>query len=315
MKIRNWKLKILFIIFIFSFLFFNLATKVAYGQTLSLGLYPPLLEVMMQPGKSITQVYKLTNVGETDLAFASKLIPFEPADEFGSVNLQSSIENHQFLSWFSFQNADLDLGQRFIIKSGGEQEVVLKIKVPQNALEDDYYLVLLFETIPDVFLGQSGAQAQAKIGANILLTVSKDGRPPKKAEIIEFRTPKIIDSFDKPKFTLRIKNTGRAFFKPMGTITTTGWLGQEFLLNLLPENVLVNSVRQIQCQIDDQAGPCQVSSRFLLGRYKAKVEFGPDSLTGDYRAETTFFALPIKLILGLIVVSAIIWFVKPRLKT
>lgn len=288
----------------------------AQAQNLSLSLYPPLLEVMIQPGKSITQVYKLTNDSETELAMVSKIVLFEPKDEKGNVCLLSSELSSQLADWLSFQNADLDLEDKFVLRAGQEQEIVLKIKVPEKAAENDYYLTLLFETIPGVFIGnQSAVQAQAKIGTNILLSVSKDGKPPKKTEIAEFRGPKIIDSFDKPQFTLRIKNTGRAFFKPMGTIITTGWLGQKYLLDLLPENVLANSVRALKCanpDSPDELGPCQLNSRFLVGRYQAKVEFGLDQLNNDYSAETAFFALPIKLILGLIIVSAVIWAIKSK---
>ncbi|HUS60515.1 MAG TPA: hypothetical protein VMX76_04050 [Nevskiaceae bacterium] len=306
-KIQNFKF--LIVIFIFSFLFLNLATKATQAQSLSLSIWPPLLEVMMQPGKSITQVYKLKNNGETDLAFTSSIVPFKPADELGNIKL----ENSRLPPWFSFQNANLDLSQKFLLKAGETQEVVLKIKVPEQTLEKDYHATLLFETIPGVFLGQSGMQTQAKIGSNILLTVSQSGQPLKKAEIVKFairnlkiRQLPIIDSFTKPQFLLRIKNTGPALFKPAGAITASGWFGQKYVLNLLPENVLVNSTRLVGCEN-------QIDAKFLLGPYKTKVEFGLDTLETDYSAEITFFALPIKFILGIIIAVVVIWFVKAKL--
>jgi len=301
-----------FLLFTFYFLLFAIS---ANAQSLSLAISPPLLEVMIQPGKSITQVYKLSNPGEIDLAMTSKVLPFSPQGERGeiAINNQPSAINNQFLSWFSFQNANLALGDKFLLKAGGEQEVVLKLRVPENAPEDDYYATLLFETLPSPFSGESGAQAQAKIGTNLLLTVSRDGRPPRKVEIIEFKVLKIIDSFDRPHFLLRLKNTGRSFLKPMGIITITGWFEQKYILELLPENILVNSLRQIQCQSEDNPQPCRINSKFLLGRYQVKAEFGLDQLSEDYLAETTFFALPIKLILGLVIIAAIFWIVRFKL--
>ena len=288
---------------------FCLLYSTVQAQSLLLSIWPPLLEVMMQPGKSITQVYKLTNTGEIDLAFISSVVPFKPTDELGNTKL----ENSRLPPWFSFQNAKLGLGQKFLLKTGETQEVVLKIKVPEETLEKDYYLTLLFETIPGVFLGQSGMQTQAKIGSNILLTISQSGQPLKKAEIIEFairnlkiRQLPIIDSFTKPQFLLRIKNTGPALFKPAGAITASGWFGQKYVLNLLPENVLVNSTRLVGCEN-------QIDAKFLLGPYKTKVEFGLDTLETDYSAEITFFALPIKFILGIIIAVVVIWFVKAKL--
>jgi len=302
-----------FLLFTFYFLLFAIS---ANAQSLSLAISPPLLEVMIQPGKSITQVYKLSNPGEIDLAMTSKILPFSPQGEKGEITLDNRPNNtltNQYLTWFSFQNANLALGDKFLLKAGGEQEVVLKLKVPGNAPEDDYYATLLFETLPSPFSDQSGAQAQAKIGTNLLLTVSRDGQPPRKAEIIEFKVPKIIDSFDRPHFLLRLKNTGRSFLKPMGIITVTGWFEQKYILELLPENILVDSLRQIQCQSEDNPQPCRINSKFLLGRYQVKAEFGLDQLSEDYLAEATFFALPIKLILGLVITAAIFWIVRFKL--
>jgi len=325
------KLKIFSLIsFLFIINFWFLATP-AQAQTISLDLYPPLLEVTLKPGKSITQVYKITNNSEQDFVMNSQIVPFAPADEFGGIQLQNyplSIIHYPFLDWFSFQNADLQLGQGFLLKSGQTQQVVLAVKTPPNAKEDDYYLTLLFETIPGTSLGgQSEAQAQAKIGANILLTVSETGEPPRKAEIIQFDIRylildigkiKIIDSFSQPQFLLRIKNTGRSFFKPMGTITTTGWLGQKFISDLLPENVLTNSVRALNCappDSPDKVAPCQIKTKFLFGPYQAKVEFGLDKVSNDYGAETIFWAIPFKLIIVLLTTIFILFIIKLKLRT
>jgi hypothetical protein len=291
---------------IFACLIF-LAAPAAHAQSLSLSIWPPLLEVMIQPGKSITQVYKLSNEGETDLVVKGEILAFNPLGEQGEIQL--SDQQSPAHEWISFQNADLGLGQNFAVKAGQSQQIVLKIKVPLEAKEDDYYLTLLFETQPSALNENlSEAQARAKIGANILLTVSETGEPPRKAEISEFKVQsakfKIIDSFTRPQFLLRVKNTGRSFFKPMGTITTTGWLGQKFISDLLPENILTNSVRAINCATPDspdRVSPCQINTRFLLGPYQARVEFGLDKISSDYTAKINFIALPIKLILGILI--------------
>jgi len=313
----------IYLLFALCYLLFAIPAK---AQGLSLGIWPPLLEVTIQPGKSITQVYKLRNTGETDLALTSKIVPFKPEGETGDINLEFGAWNLEFSSWFSFQNANLALGEKFLLPAGREQEVVLKIKIPENAPEGDYYTTLLFETLPDVFLGQSGGQIEAKIGANILLTVSQTGEPKKQAEVEEFairnsqfviRNWIIIDSFTQPKFLVRLKNTGQAFFKPIGSITTTGWFNQRWVLDLLPENILTNSIRQIQCQ---QAAPpqilpssCELRTKFLLGKYTAKLEFGTDEASGKYQAQIVFWALPLKLAAGVLVILALLLLIASKI--
>jgi hypothetical protein len=306
-----YSLKFAIYSFIFACLIF-LAAPVAQAQSLSLSIWPPLLEVMIRPGKSITQVYKLSNEGETDLLMTSSIVPFEPVDELGNIVIRET----QAPDWFSFQNADIKVGQNFLLKQGQTQQVVLAIKTPTTAEEDDYYLTLLFET-QSLALNEGllGAQAQAKIGTNILLTVSETGEPPRKAEIAEFKIKnawfklgswQFIDSFVNPLFILRIKNIGRSLFKPMGTLTVSGWTGGKYLLDLLPENILTNSVRQAQCFSADknQPSPCQPETnwknKFLIGVYQAQVGFGLDKISQDYQQTIHFFAFPFSLIAGLL---------------
>jgi len=361
-KVQNYNLK--FKIFHFQGIFDIVKIlrylNEAHAQSLSLSIWPPLLEVTIQPGKSITQVYKLQNTDETDLALTSKIVPFRPLGEKGDITFTSEGINPPISglreppqaqentletderNWFSFQNADLSLGQKFILPAGQEQEVVLKIKTPQEAVEDDYYFTLLFETIPGIFLpSESGGQIEAKIGSNILLTVSQTGKPKKQAEIEEFtiRNPQfvirnflIIDSFTQPKFTVRLKNTGNAFFKPSGSITTSGWFNQRWALNLLPENVLVNSIRRIRCQKSMPlankestpgkegsqqilASPCQLEAKFLLGKYTSKLEFGTDEINGKYQNQIVFWALPLKLGAGILIALILLLFIAAKLPT
>jgi hypothetical protein len=268
---------------------------------------------MIQPGKTVTQSFSIANNGSSDLVLKALVVPFKAKGELGKISLE---EESPTTNWFSLQNADIALGEKFSLPAGKTQQIVLKIKVPQHAKENDYYLTLLFETIPDQFLGESGSKTQAKIGSNILLTVSETGEPPKKAEIEEFKILdsltvwglQFIDSFDQPEFLVRVKNTGRTYFKPIGKISLTTWFGQRYVLNLLPENVLANSIRQIKCLTSKETTPsaCRLSPGFLVGPQKAQLVFGLDKESEDYRANFLFYAIPFKLILGLLTTTLLL---------
>jgi len=320
MKMKKQKIFLIGILIIFSSLLtYYFSPTNAIAQSLGLGIYPPLLEVTIMPGKSITQVYKLTNSGEIDLMMTSAMYAFEPSDETGGVKLISDTQSLQPI-FFDFLNANLKLGQTFPLPAGETQEVVLIIKVPETATEKDYYATLLFQTNPMASLGGlSTSQTQTKIGGNLLLTVSRTGEPFKKAIIEEFRLSNcsqfcFIDSFTPPQFLLKIKNAGHSYFKPFGKITLKGWLKQEESLDLLPQNILSDSTREIQCQIDDQVAPCQTKSKFLIGPIRAKVEFGLDDLSSQYHQEFRFIALPIKLTMALFALTIILWLIKMRME-
>jgi len=289
-----------------------------HAQSLGLGIYPPLLEVTIMPGKTLTQVYYLTNSGEVNLTMTSALVAFEPSDETGGVKISENTEKLQPLQ-FGFLNADLKLGQTFSLPTGKKQEAVLIIKVPENAPEKDYYATLLFQTNPLANLGgQSASQTQTKIGSHLLISVSRTGEPFRKASIEQFNLNNcaklcIIDSFSSPQFLVRIKNSGHSFFKPLGKITFQGWFNQTETLDLLPQNILSDSTREIQCQKEDQVVPCQSESKFLVGLFKAKLEFGLDDFSGDYQKEIQFVAFPFKLCFGLLILGLILGLIKAKL--
>jgi len=295
----------LIVFFILSFVF------KAQAQSLSLGIYPPLLEVTMQPGKSITQVYKLYNNGDSDLVMTSFLAPFVPDGDQGYIEIRQD-EKPQSLDWISFQNADLQLGQSFALQQNSSQEVVLKIKTPENAQEEDHYFTLVFANDPNYsgLIGSNQSQNQIQIGANIILSISESGEPQHQAQISEFKLTNgfaniFLDSFTKPEFILKVKNTGPSFFKPLGNIKIKNPLGGTYILDLLPENVLTNSTRQISCQINEEAAKCSLPSKFLLGYYQAQVSFDLDKPGEEYQKEIFFLAFPWKITTVIIVIIGI----------
>lgn len=279
---------------------FACLTKTIRAQTYSLSVWPPLLEVTIQPGKSVTQIYKINNSGDDQILIA-KVLPFEPADSVGNINILPLPILLSPLS-FSFQNQDVLLGKPFLLKSGQSKDVVLKIIVPLKNPERDYYASLIFETSPEAKIGLSQSQTAAKIAANLLITVSKTETPLKKAQILEFSAPKIIDSFDKVPFKLRIENLGQAFLKPFGEIRIEGILQQKGVIKIQPENILAQYSRTLSIP--------SWGENFLLGPFQAKVEFTlepPESKPEEkLSAQTTFIALPYKAILALIIIFVIL---------
>jgi len=293
---------------IFSFFaFFLLLPFPAQAQTFSLAIWPPILEVMIKPGKSITQVYELSSQGEASEKINTEIATFKPADELGNVILTPKSASSPIE--FNFENADIFLGQPFSLAPGKKQQIVLKIKVPQETGEGDYYFTLLFSTKPEPREGAFGSQEAGVIGGHILLTVSESGEPEKAGKIVEFQTKKLIDSLEKPEFTLRVKNTGQAFWKPFGAIKVKGLVGQSFEIPLRPDNVLAGSVRQILTATGSAA------PKFLIGPYRAKVEFSLDDEGEKLSKTISFLAIPIKAVLAILIACLLILGVKSRQKT
>lgn len=292
-----------FYFFLFQFSFFKLGFRAAIAQTFSLSIWPPLLEIMIQPGRTLAQVYKITNSGDEQILVA-KVFPFEPSDSAGNINLLNIPALLNPLA-FSFEGSDIKLGKPFLLKSGESRDLVLKISVPKRTPEKDFYASLVFETSPEGKIGQSLTQTAAKIAGNILITISIEGRPEKRARILEFSTPKIVDSFDPVYFTLEVENISSAFFKTFGEIKIEGILSQAGKIKILPENILAESSRNLNLS--------PWKEKFIIGPFRAKAVFtldppedGQVSETEKLSAETNFLALPYKAILALIVTLLIL---------
>ena len=305
------KIKKLILISISLYTAYCILHTPAHAQTFSLGIYPPILEVMIKPGKTITQAYKVKNSGD-DLVLIPNIVSFNPKDELGNVYLTRL--NPVTKNWFSLTNANIQLDQPFSLPSGTSQQLVLKIKIPENAIESDHYFSLTLTTSPTPLIGMTKTGMKGVIASNILLTISEDGTPQRKAEISKFSSKKLLDSFDKPAFDVQIRNIGQAYLQPQGSISIYNTIGKKIAnLELLPENVLVNAIRKINCRADDaddKVRPCQWDPGFLIGRYQTKLDFQVDA--ENYQAEIIFYAFPIKLSLALLLTGAILIIILKR---
>lgn len=304
-----------------AFLLFSVlfcVSSEARAQTYSLSIWPPLLEVMIQPGRSITQVYKLTNNSESDLQITPVIYTFEPQGENGQIRIKNQeLSTKNQGSFFSFDSGE-KFDEPFNLKVGSTRDLVLKVNIPSNVQENDFYYTLLFSSINPLAdeQGNTKTTSVTQIGSNILLTVSKNGKPPFLGRIKNFSAPTIIDSFSPVNFNVVLENWGKYFWKPFGNIKIIGMLKQNDEVKLLEQNVLAGSFRRLA--ID----PYQ--PKLPLGPFKAKLEFTPSeseeiSSTNGQKLNTTiiFWYLPYKLaliLLGLLIILSTVKKIKKKIQ-
>ncbi|MDZ7587072.1 MAG: hypothetical protein U0946_04900 [Patescibacteria group bacterium] len=271
------------------------------AQTISLSIWPPLLEAVIQPGKAITQVFKLKNLGDDTIINAS-IVPFEPADAFGNISLSQTAS--PALSFFSLQNADLKLPAAIPLKSGQTQEFVLKIKVPEIAAEADHYFAFLFSANTKGLISATGTKTLGSIAANILLTVSQTGDLRPTAKIEKFSVTgsgpvSVLDSFDPINFHLLLTNTSSTRLKAVGQIEVKNTFNR--LVATLPlreDNILAHSSRYLT---SDPWNPI-----FPIGRYTATATITPQNTVNQISQTIHFYVLPYKALLLIITLLTII---------
>lgn len=304
--------------FLFIFLI-SIFLHPVYGQQLSLSIDPPIIQTIIKPGKSIMVAYNVKNYGDPTYLQA-KVVSFEPKDNLGNIRLKKEIEGP---IRFSLDNSQINLERPFFLKNGEKQQILLRIKVPENTHEGDYYYTLLIETIAQGFLNNiSSTQSKMTIGSNILLTVTNSGITDIKPKIVFFdvltkikifgKKTNLFDSFDKVPVVLILENKGKNFITPEGEITVKNNFGQKYTYQIIPKNILSESQRLIETyqssKENQEKNPISsfILSGFLFGKYtiSAKIYFGENS--SQIFGKTTFFAFPFKLSLAIITIILII---------
>ncbi len=328
--------KIILALFIFLFI---LVGKVL-SQQVGLSISPPLLEVTIKPETSILIAYNVGNFGDPAV-LRTRVVSFSPKDQLGNIDIKEELEGPVR---FSLDNADIQMEQPFLLKSKEAQQILLRIRVPEGAPEGDYYYTLLAETDPQPFQeGNTASRAQARIGSNILITVSESGRVDIKGKISIFDTLarfkfkflgkelRIFDSGDKVPVVLVVENSGKNVIKPDGEIVMKGPYGGKATYSILSQNILAMSQRQltatlsaeINCDPEDvgkrvpyycKRPASVVLSGFFLGNYRLSTSISFGEGTQNVFAETSFLALPLKFGLGLIAVLIIVAFIIKKFK-
>lgn len=307
LKFKNKKIKGRFFVFLIVLVsLFIIHNSVAEAQTLGLSITPPITEIMIIPGKIVTQTFTITNDGNDGMA-SIYIIPFKAQGESGNVVLDEKnavTVASPYVSWFSIISPVSTFGEKFYMAGGQRQEITVKITPPESAAEKDYYFTLLYEldnNIPGGTLPM-GPTNQARIGANLILSLSRDGNPAKTAEIVEFKAPKIIDSLEKLTFDIRIGNFGSYVFKPDGEITIKPIFGSVETLSLAPLNIISDSVRNIPCLEGEEIIVCQSNRKVLVGVYKSTLEITHNGSSETQSKTVTTVAFPFSIIFGLFLI-------------
>lgn len=312
--------------------------KKTLAQQVSLSLSPPLTEATIQPDRSISLIYTLTNSVDPAILKAT-VLPFSAKDNTGTINLKDEFDGP---IRFNLENTDTHLGQPFILRSKETRKIILNARVPEGAPEGDYYYTFIVQsTPPSTVEGNASIKAKITVGGNILMTVTKTGIIEIKPKLTIFdvlpaikfsffgNKYNIIDSFDAIPLVVIVDNHGKNAIKAEGTITLKGSLAGTATYGIPSQTILAQSQRRlsagpsavIDCKNDRSMKACQdnvslVLQNFFIGKYtlSTDIKFGPSS--PKIFGTTTFIALPIKLIGSGLLISGLLFFLSktPRNK-
>jgi len=292
-------------LFLFIFFLFFLLPSSSLAQEFSLSLTPPVVHLIARPGKKIIQTYELENPTPNTIYLTTSILPFEPADDQG--NPQYQINPPSPLTpqpQFSLQNTNLSLGENFALSANQKQQLVLKISLPENLPETDYYYTLFIEKVPSQANGQSQTAIQPRLGSHLLISASSSvDFPASLLPSLEIKNGlwglPIFDLFlGQPQILIKLQNPNShlAYAQADLTLLRHGQIKQTQTLR--PDRVLAGSIRQASCTSQDN---CHFSPPFWPGRYQVKLSLPDQELI------QSFYTLPYYL-LGLCLLGLLLFF-------
>jgi hypothetical protein len=267
------------------------------GQALEIA--PPVIELKVNPGQTVTTQLSLRGVSKDKLLVTGQVNDFVAAGEDGTPKILMDQSDEP--SPYSMKSWVAPL-QPLTLESRQIKTLPVTIKVPTNAAPGGYYGVVRF-TAAAPELKDTGVSLSASLGS--LLLVRVNGEAKEGLHIEEFsanqneKTGWLFESTP-INFVERVKNTGNIHEQPAGQITITDMFGKKVAtvnVNLPPRNILPQSIRKFEEPLDKAV----IGDMWMFGKYQAdlKVTFGDNKQV--VTASLTFWVIPYKLI-GIIIV-------------
>ncbi len=273
-----------------------------------LSISPTRVELIAEPGKTVTSKISLKNVSGTDITAKVFVNDFESDNETGEPRILVDNTEKTATSIKGFLPSLTDVN----LKKDESKDVVVKVQVPDKMPPGAYYGIIRFAAIPagtpEAELGQ--VSLTASVGTLMLIEVPGDI-----VEQIEVNRIRAYQGSRAGNFFIRppdqigvdIKNSGNGFAKPFGRVTITNRGKEVFsyeLNNTEPRgNVLPDSSRVFKNAIQNVSG---------FGHYKVLVNVAYDNGGEVIDATGSFWVVPMwvfivgGILLLVIIVSGIL---------
>lgn len=286
-----------------------LSTSSVHAQSLGLSLTPSLFEAVIAPGKSVSQVYTLTNLGQGPVTLVARIIPFIPGDESGRPVLKPN-QRPEWLKYFSLKNSHEQLNEPFALGAGDSRQLILSLDIPYQTTPGDLYTTLLVTTS----LPEDGDQKRnntaigAAIGSNLLVSVSPSSHPPALVKIENFAPAPsdyffrysdyyFVDNLFPIHFSASAVNVGKYFTQTSGRLTVNRREEPVAVQNLIPLNLLAYSSRSLE---GSPSAELVFKPRLTdIGSFRLSLDIRSENSTS--RSEIILVLIPVRLLAGLII--------------
>lgn len=292
-------------------------------KALALTITPVRLEIVGDPGKTVTQEMTLFNERDVTETFYVSYSNFEAQGETGDP---------------SFVTASDDLGtwieapESISVAPKEFKTVPIKINIPRDATPGGHFAAIFWGTVPPS-ASTNSVVIGAKTGLLILLRVNGDVN--ENAGLIEFSTKNNQKFFTSLPVTFyyRFQNKGADRIKPIGDIKMKDIFGiteKKISGNPVDGNILPNSIRKFESTWEGKDGhsPLSVKDKggffdnvryewrnFAFGHYNAKISLSYGTKDEIAMNHFSFWVIPWHLLIVVLIVLTLVYFaIKTLLK-
>ncbi len=295
--------------FVALFLALSPVASAASSEGNGMRVSPVRTDLVVQPGSSkIVSVYvrNVTKVEERLKVLVNDFVASK--DESGAPALLLNGEandQHGLKKYVTTQDT-------VVVAPGTQQEVKVAIKIPTGTAGGGYYGAIRFAP----FSG-SGDNANVSLSGSVasLILVRVPGDVKEKVTLVSFDARQgkpphdvartVFTSNKDIKATVRFQNEGNIQEQPFGKVLLKkgDTVVKEYEINHIdqPANVLPDSIRKFQIQLKELSS---------FGKYTLEGNFGYGTTGQLITAKTTFYIIPVYIIvLGLIILALILFLI------
>lgn len=291
--------------FLLLIFYFIPLTSFAYAETLSLGIFPPIIQVDATPPTAIKHPVTITNRADTPVTLSITLRPFTAKDSLGHVG---------FVDEKDFILRDRDIFQKIQVLDGDtavnevtldpqeEKTLTLKVGLPKDEPPADYYFSIVFLS-KTAKTSTTGSAIAGGIASNVLLSIGP--KDTARGFIEKFGAPFYVTNGPIP-FTVIVHNLSSYYIAPQGQILIRNLYGQLIgKVDLLQQNILSNSSRSLQDTHQFLENKAVWPETFLFGPYTATLTVSLSPQGPLFHRTIYFFALPIQYMIGIILLLTV----------
>lgn len=263
------------------------------SQVEGIQISPLTFNFEIQPGQTETGTIYVTNKGSAgDMNYVTETEDFRDTSEDGAPSFEG-IKKQEGVSMLSdwievTSNAEGTLSPEQTV------QVDFKITVPEDAEPGGHYAALFAKQVKGTDGGANEVGVVSRVGALILVSVP--GNVTKTAQIVEFKTPKIV-WWGPVNFSMKVENTGSVHYDSEGKITIDPMFGSNKEVDLGTHTILPKNKRSYE------------------GSWQNKVPFGYYKLTAsatdgdgnEVMAQSAMIAIPLIIVIPVILLIILIW--------